>query len=150
MDYKEIEKKVANGNFSKKRWYLTEVVFLFTFFTKYVSSAVKKMGVPVPESYCLGEPVFEKLLVKQVYQIFWDLNLTHCSACLASIEISLLNQFSSGQSNQNTKKLKKFVHMLKVTKDNKRYCREKSENDIRIFHYHNQRSRSKSMVAAGH
>ena len=39
------------------------------------------------------------LLYRQDCQIFWDLNLTHCSAFLVSILIGLLNQFSSGQNN---------------------------------------------------
>ena len=70
MDFKEIDKEVADVILSKMnnhRWYLTEEVVPFAFFSKHVSSSVKLemaaklLEIPVPESFRLGKPVFRKI-----------------------------------------------------------------------------------------
>ena len=112
MDYKEIDKEVANVILSKitnHRWYLTEEVVPSAFFSKHVRRKIcqpNSWKFQYPKIFVLVSQLFVKSLVKQVSQIFWGLDITHCSVFLASIQIGLLNQLNSGQSNQEIKKLK--------------------------------------------
>ena len=70
MDYKQIDKEVADVILSKitnHQWYLTEEVVPFAFFSKHVSSTVKKdmaaklLEIPVPKNFRLGKPVFHQI-----------------------------------------------------------------------------------------